>query len=344
MIRNVAILAGNDLAIGVKNKTLYLILFIPLFVFLVLRLVDGDKADFAPVNIGLLEGENYSPAMIHGLQSAERVFTISWLPDENAAKQWLGERLGDGILIPSAAGASDCALIVLEKTSLQTVAIVESVTALQRSLEGGSGGWIAEIRPLRESKIQRQMLPTWILVLVLMVGFIVLPSQVAEEKEKKLLLGLLQTPVHEVEWLLAKVAFGMTSISIAAVLLHFLTGDGAGPDISLSYLVFLMAGGFCFSAFGILVGFLCRTQATARTLGVLFYLPLLLPSALADFSKTLNSVAPLLPSYQFYRPVKSILLEGSVAADFFVELLMLSGFGALCLLASYLLMKRRWLM
>ena len=102
------------------------------------------------------------------------------------------------------------------------MAIVEGVTGLQRALEGKSKNWISDIRTLQESGIQRQMLPTWILMLVLLVGFIVLPAQVAEEKEKKLLLGLLQTPIREVEWLLAKVSFGTILIAIAALFLHLL--------------------------------------------------------------------------------------------------------------------------
>jgi ABC-2 type transport system permease protein len=112
----------------------------------------------------------------------------------------------------------------------------------------------------------------------------------------------------------------------------------------LDYLAFLLAGGFCFSSFGVCVGFLCRTQASARTLGVLFYLPHLLPSALADFSKTLNHLAPLFPSYQFYRPVKSILLEGGGVSGFFPELIALFGIGLLASSLSYRLMKKRWLM
>jgi ABC-2 type transport system permease protein len=344
MIRNVAILTINDLAIGIKNKTFFLILFIPLFVFVVLQLIDGSEADFEVIDIGLIENGSYPPGMVRSLQSADLVFRVSWFPNQAEGKRWLQERLGDGMLLPSAAESQGSALVVLEKTSLQTVAIVESVSALQRSLEGKNANWITQIRPLRESGIQRQMLPTWILVLVLMVGFIVMPAQVAEEKEKKLLLGLLQTPIREQEWLLAKVCFGTIAIVTAALLLHLLTGFDFDLGGALSYLAFLLAGGFCFSAFGIFVGFLCRTQAAARTLGVLFYLPHLLPSALADFSKTLNGVAPLLPSYQFYRPIKSILLEGGVASDFPLELSFLFGFGVLCLFISYRLMKKRWLM
>jgi ABC-2 type transport system permease protein len=344
MIRNVVILTFNDLAIAFKNKTLYLILFIPLFVFVSLQLVDGNESDVQKINIGLLEQGNYPPAMIQSLQSVDRAFALSWLPNEEAGQRWLKERHGDGMLVPSGNTAEDCTLIVLAKDSFQTMAIVEGVSGLQRALEGKGKNWISEVRSLQESGIQRQMLPTWILMLVLLVGFIVLPAQVAEEKEKKLLLGLLQTPMREVEWLLAKISYGTILIAIAALFLHLLTKFDFELSGGLSYLAFLLAGGFCFSSFGVFVGFLCRTQASARTLGVLFYLPHLLPSALSDFSKTLSAVAPLLPSYQFYRPIKSILLEGGGISDFPLELIALLGVGLFTSLLSYRLMKKRWLM
>jgi ABC-2 type transport system permease protein len=344
MIRNVVILTFNDLAIAFKNKTLYLILFVPLFVFVSLELVDGNEPNVRKMRIGVLEKGSYPAGMVQTLQSADQAFALSWLPNEEAGKQWLKDRNGDGILVPSGKAAQGCALIVLERTSFQTLAIVESVSELQRALEGKSKSWIAEVLSLQEGVFQRQMLPTWILMLVLLVGFIVLPTQVAEEKEKKLLIGLLQTPIREVEWLLAKVCLGMILIAVAALFLHLLMAVDLDPGSRSSYVAFLMAGGFCFSSFGIFVGFLCRTQASARTLGVLFYLPHLLPSALADFSEKLNSVAPLLPSFQFYRPIKSILLEAGSLPDFPLQLLALFGVGLLTSFLSYQLMKKRWLM
>ena len=344
MIRNILILTFNDLAISFKNKTLYLILFVPLFVFVSLNLVDGDIPDTRKIRIGLLEKASYPPAMIQGLQSADPFFIVSWHPDEAAGKQWLKDMDGDGVLVPAENEADGFNLIVLAKASFQTVAIFEGISGLQRALEGKGKNWISEIISLQEEGIQRQMLPTWILMLVLLVGFIVLPTQVAEEKEKKLLLGLLQTPIREMEWLLAKVCLGMILIGVAAIFLHLLVKFAFDRGSGLGYIVFLIAGGFCFSSFGILTGFLCRTQASARTLGVLFYLPHLLPSALADFSTTLNKVAPLLPSYQFYQPVKSILLDGNVLAEFPQELLSLVVIGLFTSLVSYRLMKKRWLM
>jgi len=307
-------------------------------------LVDENKLPVQQLKIGLLKKGNYDPAMLHTLKSADRDFAITWFQNEVEGRQWLKDKNGDGMLLPSDKEKEGSALIVLQITSFQTVAIVNTVSALQQSFENKSGNWISEIRFLQESAIHKQMWPTWILMLVLMVGFIVLPPQVAEEKEKKLLLGLLQTPIREVEWLLAKVSLGMILIAVAALLLHLLMAFDGGVGIRIGYVIFLLAGSFCFSSFGILVGFLCRTQASARVLGVLIYLPHLLPSALADFSQKLNSVAPLIPSFQFYKPIKSILLEGGSAADFSLQLLALFGFGMVSLFLSFMLMKKRWLM
>ncbi len=179
-------------------------------------------------------------------------------------------------------------------------------------------------------------------MLVLLIGFIILPTQVAEEKEKKLLLALLQTPIHEVQWLIAKLILGMVLIITAVLFLHLL--GKFGTVHLFDYIVFIAVGSFCFSAYGIFLGFLCRNQASARTLGVIFYLPHLLPSAMSDVSQKLTAVAPLLPSYQLYKPIQSILLEDGRMADMTFDWVYLFLLGSLMFYLSYLLMKRRWLM
>ena len=179
-------------------------------------------------------------------------------------------------------------------------------------------------------------------MLVLLVGFIILPAHIAEEKEKKLLLALLQTPVQEAQWLIAKMILGMVLIASAVVFLHLL--GSFRPGNPFGYITLVAVGSYCFSAYGILLGFLCRTQASARTLGVIFYLPHILPSALSDYSQKMNAIAPFLPSYQFYEPLRSILLEDSRAASMLFESLYLFFVGSLLLCSSYFLMKRRWLM
>jgi ABC-2 type transport system permease protein len=343
VIRNIAILTMHDLATAFKNKTLALIFLVPLFVFAALEVVDENGAESLSINLGLVVGERYPPALLQSLQTADSVLSVSWLTDLASAEAWLREREGDGVLVP-AETTDETVLIVLTKTSLKTAATVETLARLQRGAEARPNDWISAIHPLQDPNIQRQMLPTWILMLVLLVGFIVLPTQVAEEKEKKLLLGLLQTPIRESEWLIAKVTYGTILIVAAVLFLHLLTSFNLGFEDALIYGAFVLAGSFCFCSFGVFVGFLCRTQASARTLGVLFYLPHLLPSALSDFSKSLNTVAPLIPSYQFYKPIKSILLEGGGMGCHPVGLVSLVALGLTTSLLSYLLIKRRWLM
>lgn len=342
MIRNIVTLTLNDLAIAFKNKTIYLILFIPFFVFFSLKLVDREDANLKKINIGLIQKEMYAPVILQTIKSADRVFTVSRVSNEEEGKRWLKEKKLDGLLLRSEKEQNSLVLVVLKKESLLTLAIVESFSALQKAAEGNSINWISDIKPLQEDGMQKQTLPTWILMLVLLVSFIIMPAQVAEEKEKKLLLALLQTPMREIEWLIAKLFLGMILIFIAVLSLHLLGNFGFGNI--LSYLAVIGVGSFCFSSYGIFLGFLCRNQASARTLGVIFYLPHLLPSALSDFSQKLTAVAPFLPSYQFYEPVKSILLEEGRISNLSLEWIYLLLVGLLTFFFSYLLMKKRWLM
>jgi ABC-2 type transport system permease protein len=344
MIRNVVTLTLNDLAIAFNNKTLLLVIFIPLFVFFSLKLVDQTDADFQIIRIGLLENSDYFPEIIQSIQSADQLFEITWLADIDAGERRLKDKKVDGVLINPDENTGSLNLVVLTKASFQTLTIVEGISALQNAYEGKDNNWVADIRALHDSEIQKQTLPTWILMLVLLVGFIILPAQIAEEKEKNLLLGLLQTPIHELEWLLAKLSLGIILIGLAVGLLHLLGGFSLGADGGIGYIAFLLAGGFCFSAFGIFLGFLCRNQSSARSLGVLFYLPNLLPAALSDFSQKLTGVAPLFPSYQFYGPVKSILLEGNRFTGLFPDWLYLFLVGLVMSFLSWLFMRKRWRM
>ena len=70
----------------------------------------------------------------------------------------------------------------------------------------------------------------------------------------------------------------------------------------------------------------------------------MLPSAMADVSQKLTAVAPFLPSYQLYTPLRSILLEDGTLAHMSFDWIYLALLGALMFSLAYLLMKKRWLM
>jgi ABC-2 type transport system permease protein len=342
MMRNILVLAFNDLGIALKNKTFFLILFIPLFVFVSLNLVDRADPDSSKVKIGLIQHYAYAPEITRSVNAAEKLVEVTWVQDEKEGVHLLKEHKLDGILTRNEKAPGSLALLVLKKDSLHTIAIVQNFSALQKAAEGSGPDWITGIKSLHQGGVQRETLPTWILMLVLLIGFIILPAQVAEEKEKKLLIALLQTPIHEVQWLIAKLILGMVLIITAVLFLHLL--GKFGPVHLFDYIAFIVVGSYCFSAYGIFLGFLCRNQASARTLGVIFYLPHLLPSAMSDVSQKLTAVAPLLPSYQLYQPLQSILLEDGRMADMTFDWVYLFLLGSLMFYLSYLLMKRRWLM
>lgn len=335
MIRNIFTLTLNDIAIAIKNKTIFLIFFIPLFVFCTLKLVDTKHTEYKVLHLGLIENEVYDPIVIKTLKANERVFNLNPVSSIEEGKKLIKSKKLDGLLLKSQE------LIVLKKESLTTLAIAQSLNTLQQAVEGRKS-WVSSINPMQTTDVQKESLPTWILMLILLVGFVITPSQVAEEKEKKLLLSLLQTPMREIEWLLAKVLTGVILTSTAVILLHLMGNFKFG--FNLNYIFMIILGSFCFSAYGVFLGFLCRTQASARILGVIFYLPHLLPSALSDFSKKLDGVAPFLPSYHFYESIKLILFEQVKVSSLGLQSLFLFVIGAITFVLSYYLMKKRWLM
>jgi len=335
MIKNIFTLTLNDLAIAIKNKTIFLIFFIPLFVFFTLKLVDSKNTEFQRMNLGVIKNEAYTPAIIKTIQSADKIFNIVKVETIEDGKKQIKEKKLDGLLLKSEE------LVVLKKESLKTLSIIESMHALQQATEGRKN-WISNVTALQSTDIQKESLPTWILMLVLLVGFVIMPSQVAEEKEKRLLVSLLQTPMREIEWLLAKAITGMILTTSSIFMLHLMGNFKLG--FNLSYIVILLLGSFCFSSYGIFLGFLCRNQASARILGVIFYLPHLLPSALSDFSRKLDVVAPLLPSYHFYEAIKVILFDQGRLSSLGMQSMYLLLIGILTFFASYTLMKKRWLM
>jgi len=342
MLKNILILACNDLAIAFRNKTFLLILFIPLFIFVSLNLVDRSGAEAGKVRIVLVQHDTYAPGIIRSLDAARQRIEVTCVQDARDGVRLLKEHKIDGILTHHDAANDSLELLVLKKGSISTIGIMQNFSAMQKLAEGNAPDWINSIKSLHQGGAQRETLPTWVLMLVLLIGFIILPMQVAEEKEKKLLLALLQTPIDEVQWLIAKLILGMVLIFTAVLFLHLL--GNFGPVHLFDYIVFIFAGGFCFSACGIFLGSLCRSQASARTLGVIFYLPHLLPSALSDVSLKLTAIAPFLPSYQLYKPLQSILLEDGRLADMTFDWVYLAGLGLLMFYLSCVLMKRRWLM
>ena len=289
-----------------------------------------------------MRGLTYPAAMVPSIEAAGDLFAVQWVHDVDDGKAQLREKLIDGLVLPGSGPKGGGSLLVARRESIQTLAILEGVGALQKSLRGADVDWIETIQPLTDGGIQQQSLPTWILMISLLVGFIILPTQVAEEKEKKQTLGLFQTPLEEHQWLLSKIVVGFILVLAAASLFHLLN---LVPSKNwFGYLLFLGLGSFYVCSAGLLMSMFCKTQASARAFGLVLYLPHLLPSALADFSQKMSALARFIPSYQFYEPMKNFLLVGGGIAPFYGEACYLLIGGGVCYGIAYVLLKRRWLL
>ena len=341
-MKNIFILAFNDFASSFKNKSFYLVFFIPVFLFVIFQLLDRNNSEMSRFKIGLIQQAHYAPKIAKALQIVEKNVEVIWMNDASEGRSFLKEHKVQGFLEESGPKKDQLTLFVLQKDSPQTLALSQMFSKLQSALEKNNVSWISDIKSLHEGNIQKQTLPTWILMVVLLVGFIILPAQVAEEKEKKLLLGLLQTPIHESQWIIAKILMGIFLTLISVLLLQILSR--VIPINLFAYIAFVIVGSYCFSAFGIFLGFLCRNQASARTLGVVFYLPLLVPAALSDFSIKMKNFLSILPSYQFYQPLQALIFEDIVSANLIFSWFFLFLLGSTFTLLSYFLIKKRWLM
>ncbi len=115
MMRNILVLAFNDLAIALKNKTFFLVLFIPLFVFVSLNLVDSADSDSSKVKIGLIQHDAYAPEIIRSVNAAEKLVAVTWVQDEKESVRLLKEHKLDGVLTGNEKAPGSLALLVLKK-------------------------------------------------------------------------------------------------------------------------------------------------------------------------------------------------------------------------------------
>src|SRR5665647_739294 len=98
MMRNILVLAFNDLAIAFRNKTFFLILFIPLFVFVSLSLVDGTNAEAGKIKIGLVQNYAYAPEITGSVKAAGQLVAVTWVQNEKEGIRLLKEHKIDGVL------------------------------------------------------------------------------------------------------------------------------------------------------------------------------------------------------------------------------------------------------
>jgi len=341
MTANIITLVKHDLAIAFKNKTFILLLCIPLFVYGMMSFVDRKDAPVSTIKLAVAENARPDQAITAAIRSVPDLFSLREVPTAAEGRLLLKNRRIDGLLTPTGSDGSRVILEVLKKNSPTTLVITQAFLSLQIAIAGNGSSWITDIASIQSAAAELQALPTWILMVTLLVAFFILPAQVAEEKEKQWLSGLLQTPMSEIEWLAAKLIFSAILTFATVLALQLL---GRQFILPWTYYLTLLLGTFCFNAVGLALGVLCANQSAARTFGVILYLPLMIPVALADVSAQFRKISQWTPSFALYEPLQTILLNAGNRDLFPWAWLFLLGVGSAAGLLSFRLIRVRWLM
>ena len=114
-MRNVAVLAFNDLAVALKNKTFYLVLFIPLFVFLSLTLLDQTEGGARTIKIAFIRDHAYAQDITHRISAAGKAVGLLWVKNEEEGRRLLKEHQIDGVVLGNEKKGEGLSLLVLKK-------------------------------------------------------------------------------------------------------------------------------------------------------------------------------------------------------------------------------------
>lgn len=114
-MKNTLVLTLNDLAIAVKNKTLLLVLFIPIFVFVALNLVDSTDAEVSVINIGMLQDQVYTAEMTQAIKAAHKSIAVTWLHNKEQGLRLLKEQQIDGLVSRHDDNPASLTVLVLKR-------------------------------------------------------------------------------------------------------------------------------------------------------------------------------------------------------------------------------------
>lgn len=135
-MKNILLLTLNDLAIAVKNKTLLLVLFIPLFVFVSLSLVDETDAEASKINIGLLQDYVYTPEITSSIEAAENAIKVTWLENEEHGLHLLKDHSINGVVTNNDQQPGSLALLVLKKSPCTPLPSCKAFLLYRKRLKG----------------------------------------------------------------------------------------------------------------------------------------------------------------------------------------------------------------
>ncbi|MDE5863612.1 MAG: ABC transporter permease [Lachnospiraceae bacterium] len=132
---------------------------------------------------------------------------------------------------------------------------------------------------------------------VSMIPTTVLPTMIAEEKEKNTLRSLILANVKGQEFLFAKLIVCMLLTLADAVAVFFVAGATVKNLSVYLFSVAISTGGLLF--LGAVAGLLSKDQTSAGTIGSPLMMVAMIPPLFADMNKTIEKIAKVMPTTSF---------------------------------------------
>lgn len=340
-MHRLVVLLGKEFREAVRNRTLLVVVALPLVASVSLAWL--QKQSSTPLELGV------SPAAYPVLSQLLPPTVVRLHPfpqDAEAGVEPAMDPRWDGILETGPDFASRWArgepapmrLIFNPQRPPINRMVASQLPLVMAQLRSGPPLIDLHVEGLADEPLGSRLLPVWITVTAVMLGVMVIGGNLAEERDKGTWLALVTTPAGLGEILLAKACYGTLLITGMGVLMLAL--HRVEPAHAAAALLALLPGALFFTVLGLLLGFLARNQAVARSWGTLIYLPLLIPVFGHDSSPWMRAWAPYFPSYRLLAGLDAALSSSSLTGLEHALWLLVSSLAALTVAAALMATRR----
>jgi len=186
--------------------------------------------------------------------------------------------------------------------------------------------------------VKQYLLVMWLVLGLAMTGAFVVPTLLAEEKEKHTLAAILVSPASYVDVVAAKAIVGLVYSLLIAFILLALNGGLVG-NLPLLFTVILLSS-LVLVEIGLLMGGFFENVTQVNTWSTFVMLPLMLPGMLPSFSGVLDVVMRFIPTYYTIDAIRLALADQATLANVWLDLVVLGGCAVALFVAVVWALKR----
>ena len=329
----------KDLLESLQNKTILIVIMLPLAASLLFSLIDSSGVD-KNFRLGIVE-ENSDSFYSFVEEQVENFIVLDFPVVETGLQQVKSGRLDALIVLERAEASGREKFSVYSQKAINYFFIKDSIAEILKMYLQIPPALNYEIIPLNIKQARLSFLPIWITITITMIGILIISGNLAEEKENKTLQALFISPARDLDIIWGKGIYGIILAFITVIIMCLLNGAMivGGVRITLLIIVVISAAA-SFTAIGLLIGSIAQSQSAARALGTIIYFPLLFPIFIYDLSEFTRNLARLFPAYYLQQALEKILLLEGEGIDLWVEIVALLFFALILSGVTYWRFKR----